>query len=173
MHWVTKETCTDEARELYEKLGMYLKAFGGREVFGFGTERLYGPALGPGDTRTEYGGMIELLKELTEDMDFTLDSSAATRKLKFAHNVAWKRQDEFHSDPTVENCIDLADHTGHITSLLVNAKALTNLGKVYQGVRTGNPAGGYTTSVDWRAPSFPGEAFREPLSRRCINDPDL
>ena len=88
MHWVTKETCTDEVHELYAELGRYLKAVGGHAIFGFGTESLYGPALGPEDTRTEYAGRSKLLKELTEDIDFTMDSSVAIGKLEFTHNAA-------------------------------------------------------------------------------------
>lgn len=92
-------------RELYAKLGRYLKAFGGHAMFGFGTEPFHGPAFGPEDTRTEYAEMIELLNEATEDTGFTMDSSVAIRKLKFTHNAAWKRQEKFRCDPIVENAL--------------------------------------------------------------------
>ena len=64
----------------------YLHAFCSCAVYGFGTEPLYGPAAGDGNTRVEYAGMIDLLNKLTVNADFSLDASVAISKLKFTQH---------------------------------------------------------------------------------------
>ena len=67
----------------------------------------------------------------------------------------------------------MADPYGHITSLCIFAKNICDLGQVYQGCRTGNPVGGYTDKLRWKAIDVPDRTFGEPLSRRSPEDEDF
>ena len=79
---MTPETCTREVIEDYKLLMQYLQAFVSCSIYGYGTETIYGPATGDGDTRVEYKGMIHLLKPLCHPAGITLDAGVALRKNK-------------------------------------------------------------------------------------------